>query len=206
MIRLRTLAFSSYLLLLVIFIGSVQYSSAQIYFSNPFRGTFFQPQFGAAFGSFFNLDDYLLDINAGMDELGYDFSAMIGFSFRPYWKRVRFKAGNHLFYQSEEKIYQISLDLEKRFYFLQYGGGDRKGKVGFYLMGKFGYLWGKYGGFKKARNQNFAINPGAGLSWQFNKIARLSLGYLYFSQTPYVKPHTLLIRLNFYTGQSRDNN
>lgn len=190
-------------IILLLCCGIVQKTTAQAYFANPFQGTFFQPELGVNVGTFFNTEDFLLDMGIGMDELGYDFSTTASFSMRPYRKTVRFKAGNHLYYQAEEKIYQISIDLEKRLYFLHYGVGKKSGKIGLYFKGKFGYFWGEYDGFDKSRNQTFAIDPGAGLSWQFNHVARISLGYLYYPQNPYVQPHTIEIKFNFFTGRKK---
>lgn len=194
------------ILLCIALLGKTNTAVAQVYFVNPLRGTYFQPNLGIKLGTFFNQKDFLLDFGVGLDELGYDFSATASFSFRPYIKTVRYPVADHLYYQTEEKLYQISIDLEKRFYFLSYGKSIPQGKIGIYVLGKFAYFWGKYSGFNEARNKTFIINPGAGLSWQLPKVLRISLGYLYFPQNPFVKPHMLQLKFNLFIGNNSTEN
>ncbi|HLV42434.1 MAG TPA: hypothetical protein VKY37_09155 [Brumimicrobium sp.] len=162
---------------------------------NPFGVSYFQPKFGLNLGTFFNGEDFLFDFGLGLEELGYDFSITFNGSFRPYYKTVYFKESDKMYWQIEEKVVQFSLDLEKRFYFLEFVNSS---KLGLYGILKVGYFYGTYKGLSKNRNQNFGITPGGGLSWQFSKMARLSAGYLYFNQNPYADPHTVNLKLSLY--------
>ncbi len=173
-------------------------SNAQPILSNPFSVSYFQPAFGINMGTFFNHEDFLFDFGLGLEELGYDFSATFNGSFRPYYKKVVFKESDNLYYQVQEKVLQFSIDLEKRFYFIQFMNSS---KIGMYAMMKFGYFYGTYKGLKENRNKSLAINPGAGFSWQFSKVSRINLGYLYFNQNPYAHPHTINLKLSMFINK-----
>lgn len=187
----KLLNFLFFLFLLLYSTGSY----SQVFFTNPFGASYFQPKFGINAGTFFNKDDLILDFGLGLEELGYDFSITANGTFRPYYKTVKFKESEHLFYQLNEKVVQFTLDIEKRFYFLQFPNNN---KIGLYGLLKVGYFYGMYKGLGENRNQQFALNPGGGLSWQFTKNSRLSLGYLYFKQNPFAIPHTIQLKLNIY--------
>ncbi|HZH87473.1 MAG TPA: hypothetical protein VFD77_09150 [Brumimicrobium sp.] len=165
---------------------------------NPFAVSYFQPKFGINLGTFFNHQDFLFDFGIGLEELGYDFSITFNGSFRPYYKTVYFKESDNLYWQIEEKVVQFSIDLEKRFYFLEF---DNNSKIGLYGILKTGYFYGTYKGLSKNRNQDFGLTPGGGIAWQFSKIARFSVGYLYFNQNPYAHPHTFNLKLSLYINK-----
>lgn len=171
---------------------------SQAFFINPFAGSYFQPKFGINAGTFFNNEDFILDFGLGLEELGYDFSISANGTFRPYYKSVKFQESDHLYYQLNEKVVQFTLDLEKRFYFLQFLNNS---KIGLYGILKIGYFYGTYKGLGENRSQQFALNPGGGLSWQFTKNSRLSLGYLYFKQNPFAQPHMIQLRLSLYINK-----
>lgn len=197
--RKLTLAFTFICLLMV----NPLKSNAQPILSNPFSASYFQPHFGINMGTIFNHEDFLLDFGLGFEELGYDFSVSLNGSFRPYYKKVLFKQSSNLFYQVQEKVIQFSLDLEKRFYFIQFPNSS---KIGLYAMMKFGYFYGTYKGLSDDRNNTFAFNPGAGLSWQFSKVSRLNLGYLYMNQNPYSNPHMINLKLSFFFNKETATN
>ncbi|WP_234369145.1 hypothetical protein [Brumimicrobium mesophilum] len=154
-------------------------------------------------GTIFNHEDFLLDFGLGFEELGYDFSASLNGSFRPYYKTVLLEESDNFYYQLQEKVFQFSIDLEKRFYFIQFMNSS---KVGLYAMAKFGYFYGTYKGLSEDRNNGFAITPGAGLSWQFSKISRINLGYLYLNQNPSSNPHMLNIKFSVFINKQTANN
>jgi len=166
--------------------------------TNPFAVSYFQPKFGLNVGAFFNHQDFLFDFGLGLEELGYDFSVTFNGSFRPYYKTVHFKESDHLFWQVEEKVVQFSIDLEKRFFFLEFAN---RSKLGLYGILKAGYFFGTYKGLSKNRNQEFGLTPGGGIAWQFSKMSRLSFGYLYFNQNPYAHPHTFNLKLSLYINK-----
>lgn len=175
-------------------------STAQPILTNPLSASFFQPGFGINMGTFFNHEDFLLDFGLGFEEVGYDFSISLNGSFRPYYKKVIFKETDNLYYQVQEKVLQFSIDLEKRFYFVQFMNSS---KLGVYAMMKFGYFYGTYKGLSENRNNSFALTPGAGLSWQFSEYGRVNFGYLNFNQNPYANPHMLNIKLSMFFNKSQ---
>ena len=176
-------------------------SNAQPILTNPFSGSYFQPSFGINAGTLINTEDFLFDFGLGLEEIGYDYSITFNGSFRPYRKTVLFEESNNLFYQAQERVLQFSLDLEKRFYFIQFMNSS---KVGFYAMMKVGYFYGTYKGLKQNRNNTFIINPGAGLSWQFSEMSRVNLGYLYFNQNPFSAPHMINIKLSLFINNNEE--
>lgn len=180
----------------------VAHADAQTYFTNPFGGSYFQPKANLHVGSFFTNKDILVDIGVGFDEIGYDFSITLNGSFRPYLKTILFEESDHFYIQARERILQFSLDFEKRFYFLEYGSDSRSGKIGIYGLLKVGYFFGIHKGFSGTQNEAFALNPGGGLSWQMNDVARLSAGYLYYNQKVYEhnQPHNIYISFAFILG------
>ncbi|WP_417265787.1 hypothetical protein [Brumimicrobium sp.] len=192
----------SILLLLTTLLSAPLKSYAQPITLNPFGVSYFQPKFGINMGTFFNHQDFLFDFGLGLEELGYDFSVTFNGSFRPYYKTVFFKEADNLFWQVEEKVVQFSIDLEKRFYFLEFANNS---KIGLYALLKAGYFFGTYKGLSKNRNQEFGLTPGGGFSWQFSKMSRFSFGYLYFSQNPYAHPHTFNLKLSLYINNEKNN-
>ena len=168
---------------------------SQGFFINPFAASYFQPKFGINAGSFFNKDDIIVDFGLAMEELGYDFTVGINGAFRPYYQTVKFKESDHMYYQLNEKVVQFSLDIEKRFYFMQFLNYN---KIGLYASLKVGYYYGMYKGLGENRSKQFALDPGAGLSWQFTKVSRISLGYLYFKKNSYREPHMIHVKLSIY--------
>lgn len=187
-------------LLLVVSILTVTFTTkAQTYAVNPFNFEYFQPKFGINLGAYFNHEEFLFDFGLGLEELGSDFSATANVSFRPSYKDTKVKQSDHLYYLYKQKSFFFSLDLEKRFYFLVINGNQ---KLGIYAMAKAGYYHSKYKGISEGLNDRFMISPGAGVSWQFNKNGRLSLGYLYFNQRSRVEPHTIQLRLSFFFNKN----
>ena len=173
-------------------------SNAQPIPINPFGVSYFQPKFGINMGTFFNHQDLLLDFGVGLEELGYDFSITFNGTFRPYYKTVYFKESDNMYWQIEEKVVQFSIDLEKRFYFFEF---ENNSKIGLYALLKAGYFYGTYKGLNENRNKDFGITPGGGIAWQFSKLSRLSVGYLYFNQNPYAHPHTINLKLSLYINK-----
>lgn len=168
---------------------------------NPFAGSYLQPSFGINMGTFFNHEDMLLDFGLGYEELGYDFSITINGAFRPFYNRGKIEMGDQLFYQVKHKAVQFTLDLEKRLYFLQFLNYN---KVGIYLGVKAGYAWDLYKGFSRIQNDQFVFLPNAGLSWQFTKVSRLSVGYLFQYNNKFAVPHMANIKLSLYINNDEN--
>ena len=174
-------------------------SKAQVFPRNPLQFSYFQPHFGVNAEAYFHGKDFLFSFGLGMEETGYDFSASFNVGFRPYLKKVLIQdeTDENTFYQYRERIMLFSIDLEKRFYFLEYAKGDNLNRIGVYTLGKFGYFHANYRGLSKSLNQGFMIAPGAGLSWEF-KNARISLGYLRLDQGNELSPNMIDFKLSFF--------
>lgn len=170
---------------------------------NPVASSYLQPKFGANLGTLFNHQDLLLDFGLGYEELGYDFSITLNGAFRPFYNRGRVEIGDQLYYQVRHKAVQFSIDLEKRFYFLQFLNYN---KLGIYLGLKSAFAWDNYKGFSLIQNDGFAFLPNAGLSWQFSKISRLSVGYLYRYNSVFSNPNMINIKLSLYVNSDDDEN
>ncbi len=177
--------------------------NAQVYTSNPFQVSYFQPHFGINTEMYFSGQDVLFSFGLGMEETGYDFGASFNIGFRPYLKKVRIQdeSNENLFYQYRERILLFSIDLEKRFYFLEYSSGDNINRIGIYTMGKFGYFHANYRGLSESLNQRFMIAPGIGASWEFHN-ARVSLGYLRLDQGNDLSPNMIDIKFNFFFNKN----
>jgi hypothetical protein len=176
-------------------------SKAQgIYPVSPFAASYFDPHFGIQAESYFNLDDFYFSFGLGLEDTGYDYSASLNVGFRPYFKKVLIEKEENIFGQYHEKTFLISIDLEKRFYFLEYGGENR---IGLYAGGKFGYFFGNYRGVSENFTKKFLIAPGAGLSWEF-KNARINLGYLLLDGSEELTPHMIQFKLNLFFNKNDD--
>jgi hypothetical protein len=188
--------------LLIVFIFCLSYSktsSAQgIYTVSPFAASYFDPHFGVQAESYFNLNDFYVGFGIGLEDTGYDYTASFNVGFRPYFKKVLIEKEEDLFYQYHEKTFLVSIDLEKRFYFLEYAGENR---IGIYAGGKFGYFFGNYRGISENLTKKFLIAPGAGLSWEF-KNARMNLGYLFLNGSEELTPHMIQFKLSFFFNKN----
>lgn len=187
------------LIALTIILSMGKTSSAQgIYPISPFSANYFDPHVGFQFESYFNLDDFHLSFGAGLEDTGFDYSASFNVGFRPYFKQVLMKREENLFYQYHEKTFLISIDLEKRFYFLEYKGENR---IGLYTGAKFGYFFGNYRGVSKSFINKFLIVPELGVSWEF-KNARLNLGYLLLNGSEKLSPNMIQFKLNLFFNKN----
>lgn len=195
----------TFLFFVLFLLGSSQSLNAQIYTRNPFEGTYFQPHFGINAESYFNGNDILFSFGLGLEDTGYDFSTSFNVGFRPYLKKVRFQDENdeNLYYQYRERVLLFSIDVEKRFFFLEYAKNDYTNRIGLYTKGKFGYFHANYRGLSESLNQRFMIAPGAGLSWEF-KNARLSLGYLRLDTGSEVSSNMIDFTINLFFNNKEE--
>lgn len=178
------------IIILLFLIGFEHYSNAQMYFHNPFEQGYFSPHLSISGETYFNTNDVLFDFGVGIDDRGWDYSAMLNVGFRPYIKKIRVENDNQLF-QYRERIYFISLDLEKRFQFFNFG--DRR-EVGMYVSSKFGYFFGSYRGVSDYPNNKWMIVPASGLSVQL-KHAIFSLGYMNFNNESNSTNHMVQLKV-----------
>jgi hypothetical protein len=175
-------------------------ANAQLIPRNPLSTSVFSPHFGITAESYFNANDFLLSFGMGLEETGYDFSASFNVGFRPYLKKIRIQDENieNLYYQYRERVTLFSIDLEKRFFFLDYFSKvDKHHRFGLYAKAKFGFLYVNYRGLSNSGQNRFLIAPGTGLSWEMKNV-RISAGYLQFDQGSEVSSNMIDITLNLF--------
>lgn len=174
-------------------------TSAQgIYTISPFAANYFDPHFGIQAESYFHANDFYFSFGLGLEDTGFDYTASFNVGFRPYLKKVLKEKEKNLYYQYQEKTFLISIDIEKRFYFLEYKGENR---LGVYGGGKFGYFFGTYRGISENLLSKFLIAPGTGISWEL-KNARLNLGYLLLQGSDKLSPHMINLKLNLFFNKN----
>lgn len=151
---------------------------SQPYLANPF--VFSNPDFdfGVSTESYFNLDDVFIGFGIGTDDANNDWGASINFDFRPYFKKVSIEDSPNFYYQYREKLFFLSIDLNKKFYFLKFA--QNEGQLGLYAEGRFGYLFGNYRGVSRGPENKFMIVPAGGIIYD-QKPVSIYLGYLYFN-------------------------
>ena len=164
--------------LALILLGGVQKTYSQAYLANPF--VFSKPNFdlGISAESYFNLKDIFVGFGLGTEEVNNDWGVSINVDFRPYFKKVLVDKGRNFYHQYREKLIFLSLDLNKKFYFIKFM--DEEGQIGLYVEGRFGYLFGNYRGVSVSPNDKFMIVPTGGLVADLNPVS-FYLGYLHFS-------------------------
>lgn len=158
-------------------VGSYSILTAQMYFHSPIEKGYFSPHFSISGETYFNGNDLLVDFGVGLDDRGWDYSAMFNVGFRPFIKKVLVEEENNQLFQYREKVFLVSLDLEKRFHFFNFG--EYK-EVGAYVSSKFGYFFGNYRGVSEYPHNRWMIVASSGLSVQL-KNTILSLGYMNFN-------------------------
>lgn len=170
-------------------------TNAQTYFSNPFVFSAPEFDFGISAESYFNFNDIFVGFGLGTDDVNNDWGASVNVDFRPYFKKVRVEENDNLFYQYREKLFFLSLDLTKKFYFLKFNNND--GQLGVYVEGRFGYLFGNYRGVSKSPNDKFMIAPAAGFTYDIDFIG-FYLGYLNFNSGSDASNHMINLGMHVH--------
>ncbi len=125
----------------------------------------------------FNLQDYMVGLSAGIEDLGFEWGARVGFNLRPFYKKVQIKSENNIVRQYREQKYLISLDLDKRFLHFDVFGY----KLQLFAGVRTGLLLGNYKGTKIDADKFFVAAPFGGLCLNFNDVGYLKLGYMQFN-------------------------
>lgn len=125
----------------------------------------------------FNLQDYMVGVSAGIEDLGFEWGARVGFNLRPFYKKVQIKSDNNIVRQYREQKYLISLDLDKRFLHFDVFGY----KLQLFAGVRTGLLLGNYKGTKIDADKFFVAAPFGGLCLNFNDVGYLKLGYMQFN-------------------------
>jgi hypothetical protein len=125
----------------------------------------------------FNLQDYMVGLSAGIEDLGFEWGARVGFNLRPFYKKVQIKSDNNIIRQYREQKYLISLDLDKRFLHFDVFGY----KLQLFAGVRTGLLLGNYKGTKLDAEKYFVAAPFGGFCLNFNDVGYLKLGYMQFN-------------------------
>jgi hypothetical protein len=125
----------------------------------------------------FNLQDYMVGFSGGIEDLGFEWGARVGFNLRPFYKKVQIKSDNNIIRQYREQKYLISLDLDKRFLHFDVLGC----KLQLFAGVRTGLLLGNYKGTKNDAEKFFVAAPLGGFCLNFNDVGYLKLGYMQFN-------------------------
>lgn len=130
-----------------------------------------------SFNNDFNLDDWYMGVSGGIEDLGYQWGARIGFAFRPFRKKIQVIGENDIIRQYHERKYLIFIDVDKRLGHLKLFNQHLQ----FYLGARGGFLMGNYAGTKQDADNVWVIAPIGGLCFNFKEQAFLKIGYNHFS-------------------------
>jgi len=154
----------------------------------------FDSRFGFTTNMNFNLNDFYLGMETGIEEQSYKWAARLSFDFRPYHKKIQIKENSNTINQYFEQKYFLSLDLEKRF-------GDLtlpKAGINFFVGIKSGLLFGNYRGIEKSPDKFFAVSPTAGVCF-VKKIALFRVGYCYLNtHSVDIAPNRIVLSMTIF--------
>ena len=125
----------------------------------------------------FNLQDYMVGISSGIEDVNYEWGARLGFNLRPFYKKVQIKSENNIIRQYREQKYFISFDVDKRFLHFDLLGY----KLQLFAGVRTGLLLGNYKGTKVDAEKHFVAAPFGGFCFNFNDLGYLKLGYMQFN-------------------------
>lgn len=125
----------------------------------------------------FNTDDWYTGVSAGVEDLGYQWGARLGFQFRPFRKKVQVIESSSLVRQYLERKYLIHLDVDKRFAHF----AIKQVHVQFYLGARGGFLMGNYSGTKNDADNHWVAAPFAGICANVHDNVFFKVGYMHFS-------------------------
>lgn len=162
------------IIILTIFLSKITFGQVNENGSSP-RKIEIVPTF--SINNDFNLQDYMVGMSAGIEDLGFEWGARIGFNLRPFYKKVQVKSDNNIVRQYREQKYFISLDLDKRFLHFDVLGQQLQ----FFAGVRTGLLLGNYNGTDIESDKFFVVAPFGGLCLNFNDVGYLKLGYMQFN-------------------------
>lgn len=125
----------------------------------------------------FNLDDWYMGVSGGIEDVGYQWGARIGFAFRPFQKKIQVISDNDIVRQYLERKYLIFIDVDKRLGHLKLFNQHLQ----FYLGARGGFLMGNYAGTRNDAENVWVIAPLGGLCFNFKDNVFIKLGYNHFS-------------------------
>lgn len=125
----------------------------------------------------FNTDDWYTGLSGGVEDIGYQWGARLGFQFRPFRKKIQVIESDNFIRQYQERKYLIFLDLDKRFAHF----GIKNAHIQFYAGARGGLLMGNYSGTKNDADNHWVAAPFAGLCANIDENVFFKLGYMYFT-------------------------
>lgn len=139
------------------------------------NGFEFSPTF--SINNDFNIDDWYMGVSGGVEDIGYQWGARIGFAFRPFRKKIQVRGDNNIVRQYHERKYLIFVDLDKRLGHLKLFNRHLQ----FYLGARGGFLMGNYSGTRNDAENVWVIAPIGGLCFNFYDNIFIKFGYNHFS-------------------------
>ncbi len=130
-----------------------------------------------SFNNDFNADDWYTGLSGGVEDLGFQWGARLGFQFRPFRKKVQVVESSSFIRQYQERKYLIFLDLDKRFAHF----GIKNAHIQFYVGARGGFLMGNYSGTKNDADNHWVAAPFAGLCANVKENVFFKLGYMHFT-------------------------
>ena len=125
----------------------------------------------------FNADDWYTGFSGGVEDIGYQWGARLGFQFRPFRKKIQIIESDNLIRQYLERKYLIFLDLDKRFAHF----GIKNAHIQFYAGARGGFLMGNYSGTRNDAENHWVAAPFAGVCVNIEDNVFVKVGYMHFA-------------------------
>jgi hypothetical protein len=139
------------------------------------QGVMLSPAF--ALNNDFNTDDWYTGFSGGVEDIGYQWGARLGFQFRPFRKKIQVIESDNFIRQYQERKYLIFLDLDKRFAHF----GIKNAHIQFYAGVRGGFLMGNYSGTRNDAENHWVAAPFGGICANIDDNVFFKLGYMHFS-------------------------
>jgi len=150
----------------------------------------------------FNISDYMLGMDIGLQEARFNLIMYYGILVRPFHKNIVFQENEHLYYQIKEQRTNIFIGIEKNFNLVHITKYKRTGL----LLGCKGILsFGEYESVYKSFDDKYLYAPYAGCFYK-GKSTGIKLSYEYLKMTGITtSPHHVNISLSIYFSTNKIN-
>ena len=128
-----------------------------------------------SFNNDFNFQDWYFGAAYGIEDLGYQWGAQLGFQLRPFRKKTVIQESATVTRQKLERKYFLHAQLDKRmghFYISDY-------HFQFYFGARGGVLMGNYSGTRLNPENNWVVAPMGGIALNVDNYFFLKLGYIH---------------------------
>jgi len=162
-----------------------------------FRGTIAPNLDIYSIGTGFNLNfnDFMVGINAGIQDTKYNIRAHMGYYTRPFAKRILLQDSEDTYFQFWEKRSLVSVGFEKLFSIKSFTN-NRFFAITIGMDGIFTY-GRNYRGSIREPDKNFKISPTSGLIWGMDYLQIVAKYSLLDLDTFKVSPHRAVIGVQY---------